>query len=548
MNKRTLSGILTFMLFSFSLSLFQQTDKMIVHAQNTEIEVGGSVFAYEEKDPYDITVGSTASGDSVRPYGQLVLSGDIRQIEDVNGASVYVVPEGNAEFSYSYSDKYINTAEEEWHFVEDKTKNVADTKTKSNILKGAVIIQTSKDGERWVDDTSFTDVFASMDFSANPFYTTKSLQLINGCYYRIIVAYKLGRKAGENKVLFVKTDDYEYKKIAEVYQFYISDGNEKKESDNAKQKRLGEVTRAKDNSGYSGKNEINIKDPHYGWELGQFYVSGYTRDAKNDEGNPVFLKNVGDQITLWFNLKQDIDQLNGDPDLSISRDKDGYDQFFQTPKTDMGRGTLIIRYTDEKGDKHDPEIYTNYLAANASTSADTVVKLFEEGDYEIALDYQVKKTPRKIKNLEVAPEYSDYRISFEYSVRNGNCMVFPFDLATGAELSDGAITPNGFKLDMARSRYLEIDVQRSVVTKGTSGYTEDVRFNRPAKDGDSYTEEGIYVFDVKNKYTGEHTTKTIYVGTQDYMKALSVNNFTVSDLNDAISRGGKIKADGTIGK
>lgn len=423
MKKRTISAIMTVFLLSSSLSLFQQTEKMIVHAQSTEIEVGGSVFAYEEKDPYDIAAGSTVPGASARPYGQLLLSGDIRQIEDANGASVYVVPEGNAEFTYTYTDKYINAAEEEWHFVEDKTKDVAGTKTKDNILKGAVIVQTSKDGEKWVDDTSFTNVFANMDFSTGPFYTTKNLQLINGCYYRIIVAYKIGHKAGENKVLFVKTDDNEYKRIAEVYQFYISDGSEKKESDNTKQKRLGEVTRAKDNSGYFGKNEITIKDPHYGWELGQFYVSGYTRDAKNDDGNPVFLKNVGDQITLWFNLKQDIDQLNGDPNLSISRDKDGYDQYFQTPKTDMGRGTLIIRYTDEQGNKHEPEIYTNYLAANTSTGADTVVKLFEEGDYEIALDYQVKKTPRKIKNIEVVPEYSDYRIYFQYSVRNGNCMV-----------------------------------------------------------------------------------------------------------------------------
>lgn len=545
MKNRIVSSIMSIILISFCLPLFQQTDKMVVHAQSAEIEIGGSVFEYEEKEPYDIIAGKAAS---VRPYGQLILGGDIRQVEDANGAGVYVAPEGNVEFRYDFTDKYINASEEEWHFVEDKTKSVADTTTKDNILKGAVIVQTSKDGEKWIDDTSFTDVFASTAFSENPFYTTKGLQLINGCYYRIIVAYKLGRKAGENKVLFVKTKDYEYKRIAEVYQFYISDGSEAKESDNTKQKRLGEVTRAKDNSGYSGKNEIGIKDPHYGWELGQFYVSGYTRDAKEDDGNPVFLKNVGDQITLWFNLKQDIDQLNGDPDLSISRDKDGYDQYFQTPKTDMGRGTLIIRYTDEQGNKHDPEIYTNYLAANASTSADTVVKLFEEGDYEIALDYQVKRTPRKIKNIEVVPDYSDYRIYFKYYVRNGNCMVFPFDVTTGAELSDGAITPNGFKLDMARSRYLEIDVQRSVVTKGASGYTEDVRFNRPAKDGDSYTDEGIYVFDVKNKYTGEHTTKTIYVGTADYMKALSVNNFTVSDLNDAISRGGKINPDGTISR
>ena len=64
---------------------------------------------------------------------------------------------------------------------------------------------------------------------------------------------------------------------------------------------------------------------------------------------------------------------------------------------------------------------------------------------------------------------------------------------------------------MAKSRYLTIDVQRSVVTKGVNGDVEDVRFKRPAKDGEEYTEEGIYTFNVKNLYTGESTTKTIYV-------------------------------------
>ena len=226
-------------------------------------------------------------------------------------------------------------------------------------------------------------------------------------------------------------------------------------------------------------------------------MSGYTRDTEDNDDTPVFLKNVGDQITLWFNLKQDIDQLNGSDSLEIAADKDGYDQQFQTKKTNTGRGMLLIRYTDEQGVKQEPEIYTNYLAANVSTSANTVVKLFEEGDYEIHLDYRIKSTPRKIKDIEVVPEYSDYQISFKFKVRNGNCMVFPFDLVTGAELSNSSITENGFRLDMAKSRYLNIDVQKSVVTQSADGYIEDVRFNRPAKDGDEYEDEGIYVFDVK---------------------------------------------------
>ena len=51
----------------------------------------------------------------------------------------------------------------------------------------------------------------------DPFYESKSTQLANGCYYRVIVAYKTGIKTGEKKVLVVNTDEYEYKKYVEVY-------------------------------------------------------------------------------------------------------------------------------------------------------------------------------------------------------------------------------------------------------------------------------------------------------------------------------------------
>ena len=106
----------------------------------------------------------------------------------------------------------------------------------------------------------------------------------------------------------------------------------------------------------------------------------------------------------------------------------------------MGRGTLIIRYTDHQGIAHEPEIYTNYLEANATTSADTIVKFFEEGDYEVALDYEIKNTPRQVVGVEIVPEYTNYRIYFRFSIRNGNCMVYPFDVSTGTELTDEEIT------------------------------------------------------------------------------------------------------------
>ena len=499
----SLLTLLVFLLGSVSFSAF---------AEENAVPIAGNVYEFGEKDHYEFDAVKGAAGSNAdNTYGSFSISGDLAPDNSADGIPSFLVNDGQISLTYAYEDKYLNKKDEEWHLDDDKTKKVNDLTLDSNIKCGAVILQTSKDGENWVEDITLTNVFKDTPKQQDPFYQTKSTQLANGCYYRVIVVYKLERKTGQKKVIVVNRDEYEYKKYAEVYEFYLHDGSAGRQTDNTLKKNLGTMTKTEKDKGYSGNKEIGIKDPHYGWELGQFFVSGYTRDTQDDKGRPVFLKNVGDQVTLWFNLNQDINKLNGSDILSIAADKNGYDQFFQTPKMDMGRGTLIIRYTDEQGVKHEPEIYTNYLEANATTSADTIVRLFEEGDYEVALDYSIKKTPRKVKNIEVVPEYTDYRITFEYSVRNGNCMVYPFDVLTGAELSDGAVTKNGFKLDMAKSRYLTIDVQRSVVTKGVNGDVEDVRFKRPAKDGEEYTEEGIYTFNVKNLYTGESTTKTIYV-------------------------------------
>jgi hypothetical protein len=126
-------------------------------------------------------------------------------------------------------------------------------------------------------------------------------------------------------------------------------------------------------------------------------------------------------------------------------------------------------------------------------------------------------------------------------------MVFPFDIESGSELSDKSISEKGFKLDMAKSRYLTIDVTKTILQTDSKGLLKsDVRFSRPAADGETYTDEGIYEFTVKNSYTGDSTTKTIYVGTSKYLKALSKNKLTLDQLNEKLAQGAKVSDNGTI--
>lgn len=309
---------------------------------------------------------------------------------------------------------------------------------------------------------------------------------------------------------------------------------------------LGSAVNTGKDNGFSGSRAIDSDDPHWGWTLGSFYTTGFTRQTVDENGHPVFLKTVGDKITLWFELDQDISKLNGNDMLKICGDTNGYDEYFGIPEFESGRGTLIIRKTDYQNCVGEPVVYKDYLAANASNTAAVEVELLEEGDYEVALNYEIRKDNWNIFGWHTMPSYFNYRIYFRFSVRNGNCMVFPFDAVTGSELVNTSFTENGFSLDLARSRYLDIDIRKEVMNETGDGLMEDVRFNRPAKDGDKYTEEGIYTITVRNRYTDQQSEKRIYVGADDVMKAHVTTGLEISEITRQLSMGATVDVDGTL--
>lgn len=525
---------------AFVLLISCMLGSTVAYASNTSLSVSANVYDLDKDSHYVIGEASPSKSAAI---GTLSINGDVRTSNEVNSFPAYEVSNGNVSFTYKISSGVLDRAEEEWHIIDDKTKKVNGLTFDKDILSGALILQTSLDGINWTEDVLMSDIF-SEESSTDGFYTTKDVQLQNGCYYRIIIAYKMERRLEDSKILFVTTKNYEYKQVAEVYEFYAFCETDETSPDATPMKKLGsKINTGKDN-GYSGNEPIDKDDPHYGWDIGYFYVNGYTRETAAADQTPIFLKNVGDKVTLWFHLSEDINKLHGNELLTISEDTNGYDRTFEIDQTNFEHGTLIIQYTNAQGEAQDPIIYTDYLAANARTGANTKVQLFEEGDYVVSLDYEIKSMGGAFNQFA---SYTNYKIMFEFSIRNGNCMVYPFDSLTGAELADNAITENGFKLDMAKSKYLTIDVQRSVLVVGTDGYlTEDVRFNRPAKDGETYTSEGIYTFKVNNLYTGETTTKTIYVGANNYLRALSATGMSIAELNAEIEKGAIIHEDGTV--
>ena len=298
-------------------------------------------------------------------------------------------------------------------------------------------------------------------------------------------------------------------------------------------------------TGYAEATPIDKDDPHWDWSIGTFYLSDYTRQIEDENGDPIFLKNAGDTVTLKFALKQDINCLNGDERLAIAEDMNGFDQQLGVAQQDFGRGMLIVRHTDYLN-KSTVTTYRDFLAAEDSTTANTEITVLEEGDYDVALDYEIRETRLNLFGWEPLPAYHNYRISFKFSVRNGNTMIFPRDVKTGAELTNEAITENGFTLDLAKSRYLNIDIKKEILQEGTNGLVEDVRFNKPAQDGSQYTDEGIYTITVTNRYTDQQTTKMIYVGTNDILKAYVVTGLSLQDIHERVEAGAVIAEDGTL--
>lgn len=518
-------------------------------AQKSSFDVSGVVHTFDEDASYEVASGTVSSD---KAFGTLSLVGDMKESGTINNVSKYIVNKGLFSISYAFDAGKLNESTTSWHIVDDKTKNVNKLKLDEDILSGAILVQSSRDGKSWQTDDVYTDVFTEDSILKDPIYKANDIQLTNGCYYRIVVAYKLERQLDSSKILFFNKENYEYKKIAEIYEFYVSTNETAKATspEDKPRKELGVTVKTELDNGYSGSQEIDKKDPHFEMELGTFVINGYTRET-SENNIPVFLKNVGDNVTLWFNLKQDINNLKGNDSLTISEDKNGY-EMHEDPKlsiapTNMKRGALIVRHTDIEGHTTVTP-YFNFLEANARTTADTKILIREEGDYEISLLYEIEKCDVQVGSVKVVPSHTNYKIHFAFKIRNSNTMVFPREESTGRELFDGELTPVGFKLDWAKSQYINVNVEYFSINVGNDGtLTADTRWNRAAKEDTVYSDEGIYTITVKNLYSdGDPTVKTIYVGENKFVKAMSHKKYSIDTLNALIREGASVEDDGSI--
>jgi hypothetical protein len=514
----------------------------------------GSSFDLGPKDKYELSLGTPVDDAA----SMIALKGDISAMSDHDGVASFAVSSGNLAVMINVQSGiklFEQTNVHDWHVVPDKGNIVDGTQLSQSIGTGAIVVQTSSDGKTWITIDEESDIYNKRDALNNrnlngepmqAFYKATNVQLTNGCYYRIIVAYKLQRELDPSKVLFLNVKNQEEKERVEVYQFYAYDPsvNRAESLDTNSAYEFGDVWRVDSQDGFKNPVMIKSDDPHIDWNVGKFYVSGYT-DVRMDGDVPVFLKVPGDRAALWFVLEQQLDKCNGDTGIKVNYISSGSDIYFGTPTiANFGRGTLIVRRTD-KQNKKERQIYTNYLEASATVGTNTRVDLFEEGDYEVALDYQLHYDKPFVFGTTTTKTLT-YRMFFKFEVRNGDNSAFIRDVDTDQFITNANVAPHGFYIDIANSQYLEMSIKREVLSESADGLVEDTKFSGVAKEGRQYTEEGIYTVTIENPATGDSVVKRIYVGDRDILLAHMKTGMPIDEIEEQLAAGAYIDDQGRL--
>ncbi len=137
--------------FVCPINIFAEAEK------NTII---GKVYEFDKDSNYEFSnFEKSAFSDKMNTYGNFSVSGDIGDISEKDGVPAYEVSLGNLNVYYTYSDTLMNAEETSWHLIEDKGKKVDGSKLDEIILKGAIILQTSKDRKNWTDVKCQTNAF-----------------------------------------------------------------------------------------------------------------------------------------------------------------------------------------------------------------------------------------------------------------------------------------------------------------------------------------------------------------------------------------------------
>ena len=183
--------------------------KQVIPAVSYEFK-GNKKYDFEDTEPVAVMTYGT------KTLGKMVITGSNVEKTTYGGTTAFG-SSGNVSFSYEFNKSLLGDSNEVWHVVEDDTKKVMGQKLDADIQKGVLILQCSKDGDKYENIINPVTDFFNTTASGRKLYTTAGEDISQGMYYRIVLAYKTAAKDGE----FLGKDTFKYKRHMEVYNFFV---------------------------------------------------------------------------------------------------------------------------------------------------------------------------------------------------------------------------------------------------------------------------------------------------------------------------------------
>lgn len=144
------------------------------YAKESSATIKSDIYEFASNAHYEFSSATTSGGNA---FGSFTISGDLKNAGSQNGVPAYSVNSEKVDFHYGYSPSQLDVPETEWHLIEDKAKKIDGISLDKNILSGAIMIQSSKNGVDWITDMTVTDVFTPDTDLSNALYSTTGIQL-----------------------------------------------------------------------------------------------------------------------------------------------------------------------------------------------------------------------------------------------------------------------------------------------------------------------------------------------------------------------------------
>ena len=174
-----------------------------VNADQTKT-LTGDEYQFTDSEKYNIDektpVGKTSSAAS-NSFGTLSITGEYEVMEKQSGYRAFDVKKGNIRIKYDFEKSKLITNDNAYNLYDDSCEEINGYDMDKDVDFGAILVQTSFDGQKWATDTALTNVFVQNSPLSDHIYETNNIQLVNGCYYRIIVAYEERKRQAKQIIL-----------------------------------------------------------------------------------------------------------------------------------------------------------------------------------------------------------------------------------------------------------------------------------------------------------------------------------------------------------